>query len=76
MGLTMKTAEIAKAMGVSRNTVSMWREVGLIQGEWRGHGYVYSVEEYTELCKISRRFRISNRYYAQLALAMISKEKT
>lgn len=74
MGQTMKTADLAKAMGVSRNTVSMWREVGLIQGEWRGHGYVYTAEEYAALCMISKKYRISNKYYAQLALSMMNRK--
>lgn len=77
MGKTvMKTSEIAEAMGVSRNTVSMWRSIGLITGEWRGHGYVYSIDEYIRLCEISKKFRISNRYYAQLAISMMNNTST
>ena len=68
MGVMMKTSEVAAEMGVSRNTVSMWRDVGLIKGEWRGHGYVYPAEELDALKQIAHEFRISNRYYALLAL--------
>lgn len=71
-----KTAEIAEAMGVSRNTVSMWRSIGLIKGEWRGHGYVYPDEEVNKLCRISKMYRISNRYYAQLAMTLMKNTIT
>lgn len=74
MGEMMKTSEVAAEMSVSRNTVSMWRKVGLIKGEWRGHGYVYPAEELDALKQIAHRFRISNRYYAQLALNTMRKE--
>lgn len=70
----LKTAEVAKRMGVSRNTVSMWRKVGLLRGEWRGHGYWYHPSELEALNRIARDYRISNRYYAMLAMSMIEKK--
>lgn len=72
----MKTSEVAAEMGVSRNTVSMWREVGLLTGEWRGHGYVYASDELDGLKQIARQYRISNKYYALLALRMMNRTKT
>lgn len=70
----MKTAEVARIMGVSRNTVSMWREVGLLKAEWRGHGYVYEASELDRLKEIAREYRISNRYYALLALNIMKNK--
>lgn len=76
MGELLKTAEVAKLMGVSRNTVSMWREEGLLGGTWIGHGYAYPDWEVEKLQEVASKYRISNRYYAQLAMSMIAKETT
>ncbi len=42
---TLTLEEVAEIAGVHRNTVTMWREIGIIQATKTGKGYMFSQEE-------------------------------
>ncbi|MCI9293030.1 MAG: helix-turn-helix domain-containing protein [Erysipelotrichaceae bacterium] len=63
--LQMLTLEqVAEITGVHRDTVTMWREIGIIKAIKTGKGYMFSQEEIRQFQRDYRGHDISNKVKA------------
>lgn len=56
--------EVADIASAHRDTVTMWREIGIIKAIKTGKGYMFSQEEVRRFQRDYRGFDISNRVKA------------